>query len=66
MVGADGANSFVRRYCNIQMISEGLEYACGVAYEIPDTVDPADEPLHQALNCILTVSQNTIFSQFID
>jgi hypothetical protein len=39
------------------MISEGLEYACGVAYEIPDRVSSSDEPLHQALNCILTVSQ---------
>ena len=57
LVGADGSNSFVRRYCNIQMISEGLEYACGVAYNIPKEVAPADEPLHQALNCILTVSQ---------
>jgi hypothetical protein len=57
LVGADGSNSFVRRYCNIQMISEGAEYACGVAYNIPDKVAPADEPLHQALNCILTVSQ---------
>jgi 2-polyprenyl-6-methoxyphenol hydroxylase-like FAD-dependent oxidoreductase len=57
LVGADGSNSFVRRYCNIQMISEGVEYACGVAYNIPDKVEPTDEPLHQALNCILTVSQ---------
>ena len=57
LVGADGANSFVRRYCNIQMISEGVEYACGVAYKIPDKVERKDEPLHQALNCILTVSQ---------
>ena len=39
------------------MISEGVEYACGVAYEIPDKVAPADEPLHQAMNCILTISQ---------
>ncbi|CAF4772828.1 unnamed protein product, partial [Rotaria sp. Silwood2] len=39
------------------MISEGLEYACGVAYNIPDNVPPSEEPLHQALNCILTVSQ---------
>jgi hypothetical protein len=39
------------------MISEGVEYACGVAYNIPDKVAPVDEPLHQALNCILTVSQ---------
>src|SRR5689334_7793200 len=39
------------------MISEGLEYACGVAYNIPEKVDPADEPLHQAMNCVLTVSQ---------
>ena len=58
LVGADGSNSFVRRYCNIQMVSEGLEYACGVAYDIPDNVDLAEEPLHQALNCILTVSQS--------
>lgn len=39
------------------MISEGLEYACGVAYNIPDKVSEVDEPLHQALNCVLTVSQ---------
>jgi hypothetical protein len=39
------------------MISEGVEYACGVAYNIPDNVPSSDEPLHQALNCILTVSQ---------
>ncbi|CAF1434906.1 unnamed protein product, partial [Rotaria sordida] len=57
LVGTDGSNSFVRRYCNIQMMSEGLEYACGVAYDIPDNVPPTEEPLHQALNCILTVSQ---------
>ncbi|CAF3734821.1 unnamed protein product [Adineta steineri] len=57
LVGADGSNSFVRRYCNIQMISEGIEYACGVAYNIPEDVPPLDEPLHQALNCILTISQ---------
>ncbi|CAF4621546.1 unnamed protein product, partial [Rotaria sp. Silwood2] len=57
LVGTDGANSFVRRYCNIQMISEGLEYACGVAYNIPENVPRLEEPLHQALNCILTVSQ---------
>ncbi|CAF4427638.1 unnamed protein product [Rotaria sp. Silwood2] len=57
LVGTDGSNSFVRRYCNIQMISEGLEYACGVAYNIPDNVPPSEKPLHQALNCVLTVSQ---------
>ncbi|CAF0995376.1 unnamed protein product [Rotaria sordida] len=57
LVGADGSNSFVRRYCNIQMISEGLEYACGVAYNIPNHVPSSEEPLHQALNCILTISQ---------
>ncbi|CAF1461666.1 unnamed protein product [Adineta steineri] len=57
LVGADGSNSFVRRYCNIQMISEGIEYACGVAYNIPEDVPQVDEPLHQALNCILTISQ---------
>ncbi|CAF1322695.1 unnamed protein product [Didymodactylos carnosus] len=57
LIGADGANSFVRRYCNITMISEGLEYACGVAYDIPDQVAECDAPLHQALNCILTISQ---------
>ncbi|CAF3653925.1 unnamed protein product [Rotaria sordida] len=57
LVGADGSNSFVRRYCNIQMISEGLEYACGVAYNIPNNVPSSEEPLHQALNCILTASQ---------
>ncbi|CAF1452933.1 unnamed protein product [Adineta steineri] len=57
LVGADGSNSFVRRYCNIQMISEGIEYACGVAYNIPEDVPPLDGPLHQALNCILTISQ---------
>ena len=57
LVGADGSNSFVRRYCNIQMISEGVECACGVAYNIPDKVEPNDELLHQALNCILTISQ---------
>jgi hypothetical protein len=39
------------------MISEGVEYACGVAYNIPPNVPSSDEPLHQALNCILTVSQ---------
>lgn len=39
------------------MISEGLEYACGVAYNIPDKVEKEDEPLHQAVNCVLTVSQ---------
>jgi hypothetical protein len=39
------------------MVNEGVEYACGVAYNIPDGVAPEDEPLHQALNCILTVSQ---------
>ena len=60
LVGADGATSFVRRYCNIQMISEGVEYACGVAYNIPDIVAPIDELLHQALNCILTVSQTCV------
>ncbi|CAF0985369.1 unnamed protein product [Adineta steineri] len=57
LVGADGSNSFVRRYCNIQTISEGIEYACGVAYNIPQNIPPSDEPLHQALNCILTISQ---------
>ncbi|CAF1177071.1 unnamed protein product [Rotaria magnacalcarata] len=57
LVGADGANSFVRRYCNIQMISEGLEYACGVAYNIPDDVPSSEAPLDQAMNCVLTVSQ---------
>ena len=57
MVGTDGSNSFVRRYCNIQMVSEGIEYACGVAYNIPEKVEASEEPLHQALNCILTVSQ---------
>jgi len=57
LVGADGSNSFVRRYCNIHMINEGVEYACGIAYDIPDKVVSADEPLHVALNCILTVSQ---------
>ncbi|CAF3612768.1 unnamed protein product [Rotaria socialis] len=57
LVGADGANSFVRRYCNIQMISEGLEYACGVAYNIPNDVPSSEAPLHQAMNCVLTVSQ---------
>ena len=57
LVNEDGSNSFVRRYCNIQLMSEGIEYACGVAFNIPDEVSPADEPLHQALNCILTVSQ---------
>ncbi|CAF3375581.1 unnamed protein product [Rotaria socialis] len=57
LVGADGANSFVRRYCNIQMNLEIMEYACGVAYNIPIEVPPHEEPLHQALNCILTVSQ---------
>jgi len=39
------------------MINEGVEYACGVAYDIPDNVASADEPLHPALNCIVTVSQ---------
>ena len=58
LVGADGSNSFVRRYCNIQMISEGVEYACGVAYNIPAIVSPEEEPLHQSLNCILTISQS--------
>ena len=57
LVGADGSNSFVRQYCNIQMVSEGLEFACGVAYDIPDNVILAEEPLRQALNCVLTVSQ---------
>ncbi|CAF1374486.1 unnamed protein product [Adineta steineri] len=57
LVGADGSNSFVPRYYNIQMISEGIEYACGVAYNIPEDVPSLDEPLHQALNCILTISQ---------
>ena len=57
LVGTDGANSFVRRYCNIQMISEGSEYACGVAYDVPNTAPSNEQPLHQALNCILTVSQ---------
>ncbi|CAF4169187.1 unnamed protein product, partial [Rotaria sordida] len=57
LVGADGSDSFVRHYCNIKMISEGIEYACGVAYNIPQDVIPSDEPLHQALNCILTISQ---------
>jgi hypothetical protein len=38
-------------------MSEGIEYACGVAYNIPEDVSPSDEPRHQALNCILTVSQ---------
>jgi len=56
-VGADGSNSFVRGYCNIKTMSEGIEYACGVAYNIPANVPPSDEPLHQALNCILSVSQ---------
>ncbi|UJR20374.1 hypothetical protein I4U23_023506 [Adineta vaga] len=58
LVGADGSKSFVRRYCNIQVRSEGIEYACGVAYNIPANVSPSDEPLHQALNCILTTSQS--------
>jgi hypothetical protein len=57
LVGADGSNSFVRRYCNISMMSEGVDYACGVAYNIPADVSSSDEPLHQALNCILNVSQ---------
>ncbi|CAF4069710.1 unnamed protein product, partial [Rotaria sordida] len=57
LIGADGYNSFVRRYCNIDMISEGVEYACGVAYNIPAQVPPSEEPLHQALNCVLTVGQ---------
>ncbi|CAF1281890.1 unnamed protein product, partial [Adineta steineri] len=57
LIGADGSNSFVRRYCNIPMISEGVEYACGVAYQIPAHVPPSEEPLHQALNCVLTVAQ---------
>ncbi|CAF1354649.1 unnamed protein product [Adineta steineri] len=57
LIGADGSNSFVRRYCNIPMISEGVEYACGVAYQIPAHVPSSEEPLHQALNCVLTVAQ---------
>ncbi|CAF4957082.1 unnamed protein product, partial [Rotaria sp. Silwood1] len=57
LVGADGSNSFVRRYCNIQMISEGIEYACGVGYEVPENILPSDQTLHQALNCILSASQ---------
>jgi len=57
LIGADGSNSFVRRYCNIQMVSEGVEYACGVAYNIPAQVPSSEEPLHQALNCVLTVAQ---------
>ncbi|CAF3614242.1 unnamed protein product [Adineta steineri] len=57
LIGADGSNSFVRRYCNIPMISEGVEYACGVAYQIPSHVPAPEEPLHQALNCVLTVAQ---------
>ncbi|CAF1410159.1 unnamed protein product [Adineta ricciae] len=57
LIGTDGSNSFVRRYCNIPMVSEGVEYACGVAYNIPTEVPSSEEPLHQALNCILTVAQ---------
>ncbi|CAF1188395.1 unnamed protein product [Rotaria sordida] len=57
LVGADGSNSFVRRYCNIQMISEGIEYACGVGYDVPEDISPSDQTLHQALNCILSASQ---------
>ncbi|CAF0919555.1 unnamed protein product [Didymodactylos carnosus] len=57
LLGADGAESFVRNYCNIGVFVEGIEYACGVAYNIPEQVEPSDEPLHQALNCILTISQ---------
>ncbi|UJR12017.1 hypothetical protein I4U23_016195 [Adineta vaga] len=57
LIGTDGSNSFVRRYCNISMVSEGVEYACGVAYNIPIEIPISEEPLHQALNCILTVAQ---------
>src|ERR1700722_20450084 len=40
------------------MMSEGIDYACGLAYNIPKEVSSSsDEPLHQALNCILNVSQ---------
>ncbi|CAF1210008.1 unnamed protein product [Adineta ricciae] len=53
LVGADGLESFVRKYSNIPMISEGTENACGVAFNIPES----EEVLHQALNCILTTSQ---------
>ena len=52
LVGVDGSNSFVHRYCNIELMSEGIEYACGVAYHLSD-----DQSLHQALNCILTICQ---------
>jgi 2-polyprenyl-6-methoxyphenol hydroxylase-like FAD-dependent oxidoreductase len=57
LVGADGSNSFVRRYWAIPTESTGIEYACGVAYNIPEDVPESDKPLDQALNCILTISQ---------
>ncbi|UJR34446.1 hypothetical protein I4U23_021853 [Adineta vaga] len=50
----DLIQSFVCRYCNISMVSEGIEYVCGVAYDIPMKVSSlSEEPLHQALNFIL-------------
>ncbi|CAF0878436.1 unnamed protein product [Didymodactylos carnosus] len=54
LVGADGAESFIRKYCNIQMISEGTAYSCAIAYTIPN---PNDQPLHQAINCVLSSAQ---------
>ncbi|UJR19544.1 hypothetical protein I4U23_022674 [Adineta vaga] len=57
LVGADGLESFVRKYSNIPMISEGTESACGVAFNIPKDTPQSEQALDQALNCILTTSQ---------
>ncbi|CAF1494500.1 unnamed protein product, partial [Adineta steineri] len=57
LVGADGLESFVRKYSEIPLISEGTENACGVAFNIPKDIPLTEEPLPQALNCILTTSQ---------
>ncbi|CAF0795468.1 unnamed protein product [Didymodactylos carnosus] len=62
LVGADGVRSQIRQYCNIESRSEGREFACGIAYDIPGPEDVIplskdDQPLHQALNCILSIAQ---------
>ncbi|CAF1045237.1 unnamed protein product [Adineta steineri] len=57
LIGSDGVGSFVRNYCKIDLHRAANEYACGVAYNIPIEVSSDEEPLHQALNCILTIGQ---------
>ncbi|CAF4027052.1 unnamed protein product [Adineta steineri] len=57
LIGTDGVGSFVRNHCKIGLDRAANEYACGVAYNIPVEVSPDEEPLHQALNCILTIGQ---------